>query len=764
MEAFLEKWTRFVARWPLLIIALWIILVMVAWKFGPSIGAVAAMQNNPPSLPASAPSVQANHIYTTRFAVGQATAQKETDVLVLTNPQGISAQDIALTEQIETWLMAPETHPAHLLEVSGPGPQTPAGPFESSDHQALRLILTWDTTNGSVPDASLRTIDSYLAQQHLPSGGTLGLTGNAPINYDFNASVFSGSGGVGSLLGVLIILVVLGFVYRSLLAVLVPLVTVGMAFGLSMPVIAWLGQTFGLAVASFSLQYVAFVLLGAGTNYGVFMLSRYKEEIRRSSQNTRAARREALARTVGHVGESILSSASTVVVATAIMGLAQLYALRVTGPAVAVGVACLLLAGLTLLPALMALCGRALFWPAQPRPGTLSDTAAADSGIWARTGRLVTTHPRAVALVATVVLLPLAISSVMIQPSFDDLKSLPATSPAVQAFNAYQVHFNDAAQVQVILNDPGHDLRRAQYRGAVAQIATALSRVSHVTAVQAPSTASQKPPSQSFFATDGSAVAITLSLNVDPSSQEARQAVDAMYTTAAQVQHGTSLRGAQVLVSGQSSTVRDQAIQLGRDFTLVVILVCIAIYLILALLVRSLTAPVYLLATIALSALTAVGITNIVYHDIMGLPLFSIVPIFAFVFLVSLGEDFNILTIARIREEVQKRGQHKGIATAIAFTGGVVSSCGLVMAASFSRLVTMAVVEVAELGFTVVVGIVLDTFLVRPLLVPALATLLGRWNWVWPHSSLWKSTAVEGTPTGDPTTSASHPRQDTQPV
>ncbi|HEX6555408.1 MAG TPA: MMPL family transporter [Ktedonobacteraceae bacterium] len=745
MEMLLEKWARFVARWPLLIIAVWIILVGVALKFGPSINAVAAMQNNTSSLPVSAPSVQADHLYSTRFAAGEATLNKETDVLVLTDQHGISSQDITLAEQVEAWLMAPGTHPAQLLSVAGPGPQAPTGAFESSDHQALRLLLTWDTTHGPVRDASLQAIDTYLSQQHLPPGRTLGLTGSAPINHDLNTGVFSSSGGVGLLLGIVIILLVLGFVYRSPLAVLIPLVTVGLAFGLSIPVIAWLGQTFGLPVASFSLQYVAFVLLGAGTNYGVFMLSRYKEEMRRGSQNDRVARREALARTVGHVGESITSSASTVVMATAIMGLAQLYELRVTGPAVAVGVACLLLAGLSLLPALMALCGRALFWPAQPRLGTLSDVTATEKGIWARAGRLVTSHPLVVALVAALVLLPLAISTVMIEPSFDDVKSLPASAPSVQAFNTYQAHFDDAAQVRVILSDPGHDLRQAQYGGVIAQVATTLSQVSHVTAVQAPSTANQPAAAQAFFATDGSAVALTLSLNVDPSSLEARQAIDAIYTTTAQAQHGTSLGGAQVLVSGQSSTIHDEAMQFGQDFTLVVILVCIAIYIILALLVRSVTAPLYLLATIALSALTAVGITNLVYHDILGEPLFSIVPIFAFVFLVSLGEDFNILTIARIREEVQKLGQRRGIATAIALTGGVVSSCGLVMAASFSRLVSNPIVEVAELGFTVVVGILLDTFIVRPLLVPAIATILGRWNWVWPHSSLWKSTSVERT-------------------
>jgi RND superfamily putative drug exporter len=369
----------------------------------------------------------------------------------------------------------------------------------------------------------------------------------------------------------------------------------------------------------------------------------------------------------------------------------------------------------------------------------------------------VTRHPRIVALVSIVVLLPLAISALVIVPSFDDLRSLPATAPPVQAFNDYTAHFKDAAQVKVILNAPGHDLRQPQYSDGLSQVATALSHVQHVTQVQAPSPASQAASSQQFFATDGSAVALTLSLNVDPASQEARQAVDAITATAAKAEQATPLGGAQVLVSGQSAQVYDEAAQFGSDFSLVVTLVCVAIYLILALLVRSVTAPIYLLFTIALPALTAVGITNLIYHDIMGQPLFSIVPIFAFVFLVSLGEDFNILTIARIREEVQKLGNRRGIATAIALTGGVVSSCGLVMAA-------IAVVEVAELGFTMVVGILLDTFIVRPLLVPAIATMPGRWNWVWLRSSLLKSIAVEGTAPGGPTASGSGSRQDTQPV
>jgi RND superfamily putative drug exporter len=178
--------------------------------------------------------------------------------------------------------------------------------------------------------------------------------------------------------------------------------------------------------------------------------------------------------------------------------------------------------------------------------------------------------------------------------------------------------------------------------------------------------------------------------------------------------------------------VRDEANQLGSDFQLVLALVGLVILVILALLVRSLTAPFYLLATVALSTGTAIGLTNLVYHDLLGQPLFNIVPIFAFVFLVALGQDFNILTMARMREEVARLGQRSGIAAAVALTGGVVSSCGLVMAASFSRLLSNAVLEVSELGFALVAGILIDTFVVRPLLVPAIGALLGRGNWVWP--------------------------------
>lgn len=746
MESLLERWGRIVARFHFVILAAWVVLVVAAFHFGPSLQSVAEAQNVQ-ALPSTAPSAQADHLYRTKFVGGKRESAGETDVLVLSDTQGISNADVALAEQITAWLTATGTRPAHLVSVTGPGPQAPAAAFESRDHQALRMVVTWDTANAFALQNSVDAIDTHLAGLELREGVTVGLNGSAAFNHDFLKLVF-GSAGLGTLFGGLIILLVLGYVYRSPLAILVPLVSTGFAFALSMPVIAWLGQTFGLPVATYSLEYVAFVLLGAGTNYGVFMLSRYREEIRRGTEQGKAGRGTALGRAVGRVGEAISSSAATIIAATGIMGLGQLNLLRVIGPAVAVAVGCLLLAGLTLLPALMAVCGPALFWPALPHPASLGAESVPQRGLWASAGRLVTRHPAVVTAVTLLILAPLALSTLTVTPSFDFLRTVPSNAPSVQAFHAYQQHFDDTASVDLFISAPGHDLRGVEYAAALTGLAATLATTPHVTHVLAPTQA--MPPGQQaqFFAIDGSAVHLILNLDVDPDSQEARQTVDTAYAVAAQREHGTPLAGGLVLIGGEASFVRDQALQLDADFRLILILVSVAIYTILALLVRSLTAPLYLLGTIALSAGAAIGATNLIFHDVLGQPLFYLVPVLAFVFLVALGEDFNILTMARIREEVGILGHRKGIAAAVALTGGVVSSCGLVMAASFARMMTNPILEIAETGFAILFGVLVDTFVVRPLLVPAIVTLLGRWNWVWPGGSL--STTMKATITATP--------------
>lgn len=718
MEQLLERWGRFVARYPLLVIFVWIVALGVGLGFAPSINTVANTQHAS-SLPTDAPSQRAAQLYKEKFTAGQRAAQRgEQDVILFTDPQGISADDITLAQRIATYLNDPATRPAHLVAVTAPGPQAPVAVFESADHQALRLPIQWDTQNENALTSSVSQLDTYLARQPLPAGATLGLVGGAAVNHDFLSTLFGGVGLAGAF-SLLIILLVLGFVYRSPLAVVVPLGVIGVAFEVANAVIAWLGQSFGLPVMNFSLEYVGFILLGAGTNYGVFLLSRYREEITRGAGRTKSDRQDALARAVGRVGEAIGSSALTVVAVTSVMGLAQLAMLRVTGPAVAIAVICLLLAGLSLLPALMALCGPALFWPSSPQAGSLT-TAAPTRGFWAYAGRIVTARPWLIAGATVIVLAPLALSALSMRLSFDDLASLPSSAPASRSYAEYQRHFNDEANVQVFVSQPGADLRASVYRAPLDTLAKRLRAIPHVTGAKL-----------SDVAVDGSAVEFSVTLDVPPASRAASDTTGALYMQAHAALTGTSLASATTLVGGQSAFVRDEATQMATDFRLILLLAGVAIYVILALLLRSLTAPLYLIATIALSAGTAIGLTNLIYHDILGKPLFYLAPLLAFIFLVALGEDFNILTMARIREETRLLGHQRGIAAAVALTGGVVSSCGLVMAASFSRGALNPILELSESFFAITVGVLLDTFIVRPLLVPSIALLLGRWNWVW---------------------------------
>ncbi|HEX8733063.1 MAG TPA: MMPL family transporter [Ktedonobacterales bacterium] len=718
MERLLEHWGRFVAQYPLLIILAWVILLGAGLRFAPSIDSVASAQRLS-SLPTDAPSQRAARLYAEKFSAGQRAAQQgEQDVVLFTDPQGVSADDIALMQHIAAYLNDPATRPAHLVAMTAPGPQAPAAAFESDDHQALRLPVRWDTQNENALMSSVSQLDAYLARQLLPAGATLGLVGGAAINHDFFSMLFGGVGLAG-LLSLLIILLVLGYVYRSPLAVVVPLSVIGVVFEIANAVIASLGQGFGLPVMNFSLEYVGFILLGAGTNYGVFLLSRYREEIARGAGWTKSDRQAALARAVGHVGEAIGSSALTVVAVTGVLGFAQLALLRVTGPAVAVAVICLLLAGLSLLPALMALCGPALFWPSNPKPGSLT-TAAPTRGFWAFAGRMVTARPWLIAGAAVIVLAPLALSALSMRLSFDDLASLPSTSSASRSYTEYQRHFNDVTTVHVFVSQPGADLRTNGYRSSLDALAARLGTVPHVTGA-----------TLGDVAVDGSAVEYVVTLDVPPASQAASDAVGALYTQAHDTRFGAPLPGATTLIGGQSAYVRDEASQMATDFQLILLLAGVAIFIILALLLRSLTAPLYLIATIALSAGTAIGLTNLIYHDILGKPLFYLAPLLAFIFLVALGEDFNILTMARIREETRLLGHRNGIAAAVALTGGVVSSCGLVMAASFSRGALNPILELSESFFAITVGVLLDTFLVRPLLVPSIVMLLGHRNWVW---------------------------------
>lgn len=689
-------------RHPWLTIVAWLSVVVLANVAGRIVHAPVSSGS---FLPAEAESQRAAAIDAARFTGGHQSVQ-----VVIVDSNGLRSSDTALAQQLRDWL---ESRPkeADVLSVS------PAGP--SSDGRALVMQVTFAST-GPAPDAAdarIASIEEHLASLRLPAGVQVALTGELAINNDVNAGI-AGSGSSGrsdllQLISVLVIVVVLAVVYRAPLAVLVPLVSIGIALVTSSRLVDIAAATAGLPLSTNSLPFVFAVILGAGTNYGLFLISRYREELRGGADQTRAL--EAATR---GVAPAIACSAATVALGTAAMGFTSLGFFRTLGPAVALSIVVMLAAGLTLTPALIAITGRAFFWPRRPRRATTADRTA--SLVWRRAGALVTRRPAATLLVALAVLALPILALVRLQVSVDLLRTLPGGAPSLTGYQLLQAHFPIQSQAAaVFVTSDGVQLTPES--GQLAHVRDAMHSASGVTSVSDPTVSA-----------DGHAARFQLGLGSDPSSDEASAALTAAEAAARRSLARDGASRTQVLAGGEVAADRDLRQLLVQDFLRVVLLVGVAIYVVVAVLLRNLFAPLYLLASVGLSTAATIGGVGLLYREIAGQPLYWAVPVFAFVFLVALGEDFNIYLVSRLRQEMTEGDRPAGIARAIALTGGVISSAGLVMAAAFLLFMGNPVPLVQQLGAVVVVGLLLDTFVVRPFLVPALVQLLGRWSGISP--------------------------------
>ena len=561
----------------------------------------------------------------------------------------------------------------------------------------------------------------------LPPGAAIEITGLGLV-YQAEDDALAGitSGGVTPTLlaCVALLLVILGVVYRAPLAVLVPLVCIGICVYTSLGLVKYLSaHTDWVPHADITDEFISVVLFGAGTNYCIFLLSRYREGLRAGLPPG-----EAIVLAVTRVGEAIASSAGTVIAAMALMGLTLSPMFRAIGPSVAVAVAVMLLGGLTLVPAVVRLCGRAFLWPSQPRPvasggayaGGAHAVGGRGQGFWDRIGVAIVAHPGST-FVATMVLLGgLSACAYALSPSYDDLRALPSDNPAVRTAEAIQAHFGTTSEpATLVIADPGADLGGSAGSAPIARLRATLAASAGVVGVGAPN-----------VAPDGHVVALPFTLGVETSSPAAHATIGRLQTALATTVAALGRPGLQALISSDSASTYDQSVQVGTDFRFIITWASLVILAILALLVRSLTAPLYLLLTVALSAASSIGLTVLVCHLIFGQEIYYTTPVFAFVFLVALGEDFNILLMSRIREEVGRHGIRQGVARAVGSTGGTLTSCGLIMAGTFGVLTTFRVTFLQQIGFAVGAGVLLDTFVVRSLLVPSIVCLLGRWNWV----------------------------------
>jgi RND superfamily putative drug exporter len=574
----------------------------------------------------------------------------------------------------------------------------------------------------------------------LPTGVDLYITGPAGFSSDL-ASAFAGIDGL--LLGVALaaVLVILVVVYRSLLLPLAVLATSMFALCLALLTVWHLARS-GVLLLSGQTQGILFILvIGAATDYALLYVARFREELVRTPN-----RWTATLRALRGSFEPILASGGTVIAGLLCLLLSELRSNSTLGPVAAVGIAFAMLAALTLLPALLLALGRAAFWPRRPaydpaaaQPGS---ERGGERGLWGRVSRAVRTRPRTIWITTAAVLALGCVGITQLQASGVPQSELVlGASEARTGQDRLAEHFPAGSGSPVYVVAPQDELQRAAdvllQEDGIAQVAVSAddtpSGTAQVTAggvqaagppVGAPASAPAEPPVPEPVVSDG-AVLLQGTLDDAADSAAAEQTVRDLRTAYAEVLP-------EALVGGESATDLDTNDASIRDRTLIVPIVLVVILLILMLLLRAVLAPVLLVLTTVLSFGTAMGVAALVFNDLLGFPgADPAVPLFGFVFLVALGIDYNIFLMTRVREESIEHGTREGVLRGLRLTGGIITSAGLVLAATFTALAVIPVLFLAQLAFIVAFGVLLDTFAVRSFLVPALGYDIGRAIW-WP--------------------------------
>jgi putative drug exporter of the RND superfamily len=748
-----------VVRFRWLVIACWVVVLAASWVALPALGSEV---NSDPSLflSGSARSVEAANLGTA--LLGARTTSKVTIVLATAGTRMTSA-DIA----------AGQREARLAKQVAGVQSVRYVAESPSGDAVQLTATVNRDTSDAAGLKPVIAALQATFPRAAPPAGLQLHLAGQAATNAAGNASSNKATRRIG-LLSVVLILVLLLIVLRSPVAAVITFVPAVVALLVSERFIAGLGAH-GLQVSSVTQTLLIVLVLGAGTDYGLFLVYRFREELRAGTEE-----REAAARALTGVGESVTGSAGTVILALLTLLLAGFGLYHDLGVPLALGVAVMLLAGLTLLPALLAVSARMVF------PGRTAGRTADRPGLWGRVAARAVGRPVAVLCVGVAVFAALALAATAYRTaSLDRSTNAPAGSDAAEGNAILARDFPQSSaspsdlilryaapvwQHPAILAAAGASLGRSDLftglAGPLNPNGTALTPVGYGRLHAAlgdprklpltePAAAAGKIPAGSYdayratgqyVAANGLTVRFAAGLRAGPqqgtAAMNATPAVRAALAAAAAASGATSSG-----VAGQAAALYDVSSTASDDMVRIIPVAVLSIAVLLGLVLRSLVAPVYLVATIAVSYLAALGLTTLLVITLGGQDgLVFLLPFLMFVFLLALGEDYNILIMTRIREEARTLPLREAVVRAIGLTGPTVTSAGLILAGTFG---VFAVAgggvmggQLQSIGLGLALGVLLDTFGVRTLLVPSIVVLLGRWNW-WP-SRLGEPSQLEG--------------------
>ncbi|WP_067462159.1 MMPL family transporter [Nocardia amamiensis] len=612
-------------------------------------------------------------------------ADESSAVLVYERPSGITPADVSAAEADVAALGKSE----HVIA------EKVVGPVPSKDGQALQVLLPIHTAGGAWPD--IAKIVDELKEQLPPRTDGLAFHITGPVGYAAGYGwAFGAIDGVLVLAAAAVVIVVLLISYGPVLWLL-PLIAA--IFGLVVAQGAvYLATKADVTVTAMGASALMVLVFGAGTDYALLLVARYREELRRHED-----RHEAMAIALQRAAPAIMASAATVVVGMLAFLAADMNSTKGLGPVCAIGVVVSFAVMITLLPALLVIAGRGVFWPRHPAVGSIEPS---ETGIWKRIGNAVATRPRAV-WIGTVAVLLVAAAGVIgfTADGIATRDSFVGDADAVAGEEILGRHFDIGA------GNPFFIVGSADHVAAVQSALTSVDRIG---------------PVKSPVVKDGQFY-IEGTLADPPDSKAAEDTVD---RTRAAVH---AIDGAEAKVGGNTAVTLDTERAQVRDNKVIVPLVLVMIMLILMLLLRAVLAPVLLMATVVLSFFAALGLSRWLFELFGFNGADPSLPLLGFVFLVALGVDYNIFLMSRVREEASHHGTRRAALIALASTGNVITSAGLVLAGTFAVLATLSIVFMAEIGVLVAVGLLLDALIVRSILVTALNLDIGPTIW-WPSA------------------------------
>ena len=675
-----------------LVVAFWLIIVAVT---GSLAGKLQGAEKNDASayLPASAESTQELN----EQAIFQSKNYNPA-LVVYVRDSGITAADLAKAD-------ADARYFASLPVVDG----RVAPPVVSADHKAIETVIGSDLGYNSDLSGFISTV------QNTATRGANGLNvyvGGPAASANDELKIFKGIDSTLLYSALAVVIVLLLLTYRSPVLWLLPIISAGVALTVAEAVIYLLTQHANLTVNGQSDGILVVLVIGASTDYALLLVARYREELRRH-----ADRHQAMAVALRRAGPAIIASGLTVVIGMLCLMAAESNDISGLGPVAAIGIGVGLIAMITLLPALLVVVGRWIFWPVRPAYGSPEPTSR---GLWARVGQAISRKPRGVWLVTAVLLA--AGSAGLIGFKFGPLtvaQSFRGTPASITAENVLAEYFpaGSGEPVQVIST-----------ASSASQVRNAL--------VATPGIASVTPP-----VTKNGLAFLQATMTLPPDSSAAYTLVDKVRTTV------HAIPGADAKVGGGTAINKDVESAAAHDRDLLIPLILGVVLIILGLLLRAIVAPLVLIGTVVLSFGAALGISALFFQHVFGFAgADTSVPLFVFVFLVALGIDYNIFLMTRVREESARSGTRRGALAGLAATGGVITSAGLVLAGTFAVLGTLPLVEFTEIGFAVALGVLLDTIVVRSVLVTSLTLDIGRHIW-WPSALAHpeRSSVTDGT-------------------